>query len=143
MIAWLFATRQFVVRGGCGGWDPALTQAHNLGDVAIAAAYFTIPVMLILFWARQPHRDQRAGLVVWLFALFILGCGWTHLLGALSTWWPAYRFLAVVKIFTGILSWATAAVLVPIIPRVLREVSDPRPRVSYDGNRSRSAEAGN
>jgi PAS domain S-box-containing protein len=57
--------------------------------------------------------------VFWLFGAFILGCGTTHLMEVVVLWWPHYPLAGLVKAFTAAVSLATAAMLVPIVPRAL------------------------
>lgn len=149
---WWFETKGFVPRGGCGGWTETLLAAHNFGDGSIAAAYFTIPLLISLFWMmlqrrlspEQRRETQGASLVLWLFVSFISLCGVTHFTGALSTWYPAYRIFALIKIITGLVSWATIAVLALLIPLFLRVgVRVISQREGNDGNLGRRAEAGN
>jgi signal transduction histidine kinase len=54
-----------------------------------------------------------------LFALFIMACGTTHVLGALTLWVPAYWTDGVVKAITALLSVVTAVILWPLLPRAL------------------------
>jgi PAS domain S-box-containing protein len=55
----------------------------------------------------------------WLFGAFILGCGTTHLMEVIVLWWPHYPLAGAVKAFTAFVSLATAAVLVPVVPKAL------------------------
>ena len=151
-LAWWVEIKGFVPRGGCGGWDSALLASHNLGDASIVAAYFTIPLLMALFWVRLQARltvEQRAstrnaGIVLWLFVAFISLCGVTHLTGALSTWYPAYRIFALLKITTGLVSWATIFTLALLIPLFVKaSVKFVSQRESYDGNLGRRAKASN
>jgi light-regulated signal transduction histidine kinase (bacteriophytochrome) len=72
-----------------------------------------------------------------LFAFFILACGTTHLVGLVSIWYPIYRVDAAIKVVTAVLSVLTAAMLWPLIPRVL---ALPSPRQLADVNRQLEAE---
>jgi signal transduction histidine kinase/CheY-like chemotaxis protein len=114
----LFDTTGFPPRWLCGsGWTPAHGWLHVLSDVAIWAAYFTIPGILVYFAARKRDLPFRA--VFLLFGAFILACGTTHLIDATIFWWPAYRFSGLVKFITAVVSWATVFALIPNVPRVL------------------------
>lgn len=114
----LFDTTGFPPRWLCGsGWTPAHGWLHVLSDVAIWAAYFTIPGILVFFAARKRDLPFRA--VFLLFGAFILACGTTHLIDATIFWWPAYRFSGLVKFITAVVSWATVFALIPNVPRVL------------------------
>jgi PAS domain S-box-containing protein len=73
--------------------------------------------VLIYFIRRRP--DFPFPWAFWLFVAFILGCGVTHLMELVTTYYPAYWLSGLVKAFTAAVSVATAAVLVPITPRAL------------------------
>lgn len=54
-----------------------------------------------------------------LFGAFIVLCGFTHFVEAYTTWVPIYRFAGVLKIVTGVVSWATVLSLIPVVPQAL------------------------
>ena len=113
----LFDTSDFPARWDCGLWSDGHGWLHILSDVAIWAAYFCIPGVLLFFaWRRRtlPFR----GIVV-LFGAFILLCGTTHLMEAIIFWWPAYRLAGVIKFLTAAVSWVTVIALVRIVPLAL------------------------
>jgi light-regulated signal transduction histidine kinase (bacteriophytochrome) len=56
-----------------------------------------------------------------LFASFILLCGSTHFLDAMMFWIPMYRFNALVRLATGIVSLFTVYHLVKILPDVFKQ----------------------
>jgi signal transduction histidine kinase len=113
----IFATDSFPPRWYCGSWTELQGWVHIVSDATIWFAYLTIPVGLIYFLWRR--RDVPfPGLVV-LFAGFILLCGLTHALEAAMFWWPAYRFMGLVKAATAIVSMTTAIVLIPLMPKAL------------------------
>lgn len=113
----LFSTAGFPPRWLCGLWTPFHGWLFVLSDLAIWAAYFTIPLLLGSFVLRR--RDIPFPRIFWLFALFIFACGSTHLMDALMFWWPAYRFTGLIYFATAIVSWMTVFALVPIIPQAL------------------------
>jgi PAS domain S-box-containing protein len=90
---------------------------HIGSDVLIWLAYLTIPVVLI-FFVRRRH-DLPLPWMFWMFAAFIISCGFTHFLEAAAFYWPAYRLMGVVKLITAAVSWATVVGLVPMVPRAL------------------------
>ena len=53
-------------------------------------------------------------------AAFILACGSTHLLDAITFWFPAYRLNALVRFITGVVSWTTVFYMVRIMPEAMR-----------------------
>ena len=107
----LFDSTGFTSRWECDAWTAAHGWLHILSDLAIWAAYFTIPCILAYFVVRR--RDVPFPIVFWLFGASILACGTTHLLEAIIFWAPIYRLAGVIKLFTAIVSWGTVAALVP------------------------------
>ncbi len=95
-----------------------LPALRILSGAVIAAAYFSIPIVLINFVRKRPDAPFRA--VVWTFALFIVACGFTEVLEIWTVWHPAYWLLGALKAVTAVASLATAITLVPLIPRILR-----------------------
>jgi signal transduction histidine kinase len=107
----------FTPHGFCLAWDPALIWLEAAADALIALAYFSIPAALLVFLRRR--SDLAFKPVFGLFALFILACGTTHVMGALTLWVPAYWTDAAIKGLTAVLSVTTAIVLWPLLPRAL------------------------
>ncbi len=103
--------------GFCLAWQPGLIWLHAVSDLLIAAAYFSIPAALLTFLRRR--SDLAFKPVVGLFAAFILACGTTHVLGAVTLWVPAYWLDGAVKALTAVLSVLTAALLWPLLPKAL------------------------
>jgi len=58
------------------------------------------------------------------FGLFIIACGGTHLVEAVTVWVPVYVFSAVLKVFTALVSMTTALVLPFTVPRMLALVQN-------------------
>jgi signal transduction histidine kinase len=107
----------FTPHGFCLAWDPGLIWLQAASDVLIALAYFSIPAALVVFLRRR--RDLAFKPVFGLFALFIMACGTTHVMGALTLWVPAYWIDGTIKGITAILSIITAVILWPLLPRAL------------------------
>ncbi len=103
--------------GYCLLWNPALIWTHVVSDLLIAAAYFSIPLALISLVRRR--KDLEFSGMFWLFALFILSCGLTHILAVWNLWHGDYGLEAVVKAVTAAASIPTAILLWPLIPRAL------------------------
>ncbi|HEX8055037.1 MAG TPA: ATP-binding protein [Novosphingobium sp.] len=111
----LFLTRGLPPHGYCLLWQPSLIWTHVVSDAIIAAAYFSIPLVLATFLARR--RDIEFGWVVVLFAVFILACGTTHIMSILVLWVPVYGIEALIKIITAVASLVTAVALWPLLPK--------------------------
>ena len=114
----LFDTSDFPARWYCGNWHTDVGWLHILSDFGIFAAYFTIPGVLLFFMLRK--KDLPFPNVIWLFATFILACGFGHLVEAGIFWWPVYRFSGLVKGFTAIISWVTVFMLIRLMPVALQ-----------------------
>ena len=114
---YLFNSAAFLPHGTCLLWRPDLLAMHALGDGLIALSYFTIPVALVVFARRR--SDLQYKWLFGLFALFILACGATHLLGLVTLWQPIYGVQGIVKLATAVVSLLTAILLWPIIPKAL------------------------
>lgn len=120
MFDWLqsfLAVRGLAPHGYCLLWEPELIWTHVVSDALIAAAYFSIPFVLSrLLTAR---KDVEFGWMVGLFAVFIFACGMTHIMGIVTLWIPAYGWEALLKVITALASIATAALLIPLLPRLV------------------------
>jgi signal transduction histidine kinase len=119
----------FTPHGFCLAWDPGLIWLQAASDVLIALAYFSIPAALLVFLRRR--RDLAFKPVFGLFALFIMACGTTHIMGALTLWVPAYWIDGAIKALTAVLSISTAIILWPLLPRAL---ALPSPALLRDAN---------
>ncbi|GAA5509641.1 PAS domain S-box protein [Novipirellula caenicola] len=114
----LVDTRDFPARWYCGTWSLDVGWLHIISDIAIFAAYFAIPLVLMGFVLHR--RDLPFPRVIWLFAAFILSCGITHLIEAGLFWWPVYRLSGVMKACSAIISWATVVMLIRVTPAALK-----------------------
>jgi PAS domain S-box-containing protein len=110
----LFDTSDFPPRWHCGRWSDFHGWLYIISDLSIWAAYFAIPLIIVKFISRR--TDARFIRIYFLFAAFILACGSTHLLDALTFWYPFYRFNAVVRFLTAVISWVTVFSLIKILP---------------------------
>lgn len=114
----LFNPAGFMPRRICGVWSPGLIWLHNASDFLIWAAYLAIPIILVRFvWRRQHELPFHQ--VFWLFGMFIVACGTTHLMEVVMFYWPVYRVAGLIKFVTAVVSWATIAALIPILPKAL------------------------
>jgi signal transduction histidine kinase/CheY-like chemotaxis protein len=109
--------RDLAPHGYCLLWQPELIWTHVVADALIAAAYFSIPIAIVRFVTGR--KDVEFSWIFWLFALFIVACGTTHLMSIWTLWNPDYGWEALIKVITAIASVGTAIVLWPLIPRAL------------------------
>ena len=108
----------FMPHGMCFLWNPGVLALHVVSDALIAVAYFSIPAMLVWFVRRRP--DVPFTPVFWMFSLFIVSCGLTHVLSIWVIWHPAYWLEGAVKATTAGASIATAVMLLPLVPKALQ-----------------------
>ena len=108
---------QYMPHGMCLLWQPWLVLLWAGSDVLIFLAYMAIPLALLRV-VRARNDLQHRGLI-FLFAGFILLCGLTHLLGAVTLWWPIYPYVGLVKLATGLVSAVTAIVLMRLVPTLI------------------------
>src|SRR5579872_4365501 len=92
--------------GLCGGWTKELVIAHSIMDFVIWFAYMTIPIMLLLI-AKNRNDIPFNSFFFW-FAVFIVSCGFTHLMNIITSFSPLYYMDFWVKTITAVASAATA-----------------------------------
>ena len=139
MFDWLqsyLAVRGLAPHGYCLLWDPKLIWTHVAADAIIAAAYFSIPVVLFRLLAMR--RDIRFGWMIAAFGLFILACGLTHIVSIITLWIPAYGWEGLIKAVTAAASLVTALLLVHLLPSL---VAIPSPAQLEAANRALQLEA--
>lgn len=121
-IQWLiglFDYDRWMPRWSCGQWELWEGWLYIISDVFIGLAYFAIPA-IIFFVIRKRKSDLPFLRVFWLFLLFILFCGATHFIDAVIFWTPIYKFSALVRFCTALVSWATVVALIYILPQALK-----------------------
>ncbi|WP_299703075.1 HAMP domain-containing sensor histidine kinase [uncultured Pontibacter sp.] len=107
----------FMPHGHCYFWKPEIVWLNVSGDVLIAMAYYSLP--LLLFYFAKKRTDLTHKYVFWLFAAFIFACGTTHIVDIWTIWVPTYRLEGVLKLITGLLSVSTAVVVYKSVPALL------------------------
>jgi chemotaxis family two-component system sensor kinase Cph1 len=95
-----------------------LLWLHVAADALTALAYFMIPMTLVYFLRRR-QGALSFGWAISLFAAFILLCGTSYVLGLITLWSPIYYAQGLVKLLTALVSIATAAAILPLVPRLL------------------------
>ena len=116
-LSWLFSPQDYMPHGMCFLWQPELIALHVASDAAIAAAYYSIPFALIYFVSKR--IDIVFPGVFLLTGAFILACGTTHIMSIWTLWQPDYRFDGIVKLFTALVSVATAVAMWRTMPFAL------------------------
>ena len=107
----------FMPHGMCYLWQPDIIWLHVISDSLIAVSYLVIPLALVHFVRKRP--DLPFHWMFLMFGAFIVGCGATHVMEVWTVWNGTYRLAGVVKALTAMASMATAALLIPLIPRAL------------------------
>lgn len=115
----LLSGEGFMPRGHYYFWQPDILWLHALSDGITGLSYFLIPVAIFLFM-RKRQSIHTAKPVFWLFIAFIVSCGVTHFVEIYTIWYPAYRVSGWLKAINAIISVATAVVIWPLIPKLLR-----------------------
>jgi signal transduction histidine kinase/ActR/RegA family two-component response regulator len=131
----IFNNSNLSPHGICLLWRPELITLHVTSDAIIALSYYSIPLALTYFVLKR--RDVVFGWLFWMFGAFILACGTTHVFGILTLWYPVYGIEGMVKFVTAVVSFFTAVVLWPLLPRAL---ALPSPAMLTRANEELSAE---
>jgi two-component sensor histidine kinase len=114
MTAWLLTTN-FLPHSFCYLGNSRLVWTHVIADSLIAIAYLAISITLGYLGFRG-RRDIPFHWMFLAFGLFILACGGTHFMEAVTIWKPVYILSGAVKLFTAMVSLTTAAVLPFTVP---------------------------
>jgi PAS domain S-box-containing protein len=107
----------FMPHGYCYLWDPRIVWLHVISDGLITLSYYCIPIVLIYFIRK--NRDIPFNRIFWMFGAFILACGTTHLMEIWNIWHASYLVAGILKAITAIVSVVTAAMLIPLVPKVI------------------------
>jgi len=110
----LFDYSDWPPRWHCGKWSEFHGWFYIVSDLLIWSAYFTLPLVIIKYILRR--RDAQFVKLYFLFAAFILACGATHFLDAVTFWYPVYRLNAFARFITGIISWVTVFYIIRYLP---------------------------
>lgn len=113
----IISPNQFMPHGQCYLWQSELVWLNVVGDLLIAIAYYSIPIMLVYFIYKR--RDVPFSRVFLLFGAFIVLCGTGHLLEIWTLWYPAYWLSTIEKVVTALVSCYTALELVELLPKFL------------------------
>ena len=121
----------FMGHGYCYLWKPEIVRLHAVSDGLIALSYYFIPLMLA--YLVRKRRDLPFHWMFFMFGVFILGCGTTHLMEIWTLWHGTYRLAGVIKAITAGASLATAVALVPLVPKALQLPSPAQLQAANEG----------
>jgi len=96
----------------------SLAWTHAIADTLIGLAYVVISATLAYLIHRGRSELPFHGLF-FAFAVFIVACGSSHLMEAITVWIPVYVLSAAIKVVTALASIATAVMLPSVVPDVL------------------------
>jgi hypothetical protein len=97
----------------------------KIDDLIIAVSYFSIPLQLVAslaFYPRLWQMPPQILFVVVLFALFVLCCGFGHLLKCIE--YDNEHVYYIVNWVTAIISLSTALILLPMVPTIMSELDE-------------------
>ena len=117
LAAWAAGSADFMPHGYCYMWNPYVVWMHVVSDGVIALSYFCIPLALIYLARRR--RDLPFNWIFWMFGLFIVSCGATHLMEIWTVWHASYQLSGVIKAITAAVSAATAVMIFPLLPKAI------------------------
>jgi len=100
-----------------GNMTPLVMMVMALSNAIIAISYASIPFFLIVFVRKR--KDLPFTWIIFLFGLFILACGTTHIMHVIGIWRPVNWEQATVDAICAIISLATAIVVWPYLPKIL------------------------
>lgn len=123
----MFDTSDWPPRWYCGNWTDFHGWLYISSDLMIWGAYMAIPLFLVRYILIK--RGVPLMSVFWLFGAFILLCGFTHLVDATMFYWPAYRFNALIRFLTALVSIGTVVALY----RYFNEALGLRTSQEYEG----------
>lgn len=116
-LSTLFDTSKWPARWYCGEWSDFHGWLYIFSDLAIWGAYSVIPFLIVYFMMKRKELPFKK--VFWLFVLFILTCGATHLADAIIFYIPFYKFNALLLFFCAVISWITIAAMFKVLPLAL------------------------
>lgn len=116
-LDYLIDTASFVPHAVCLAWRPDLLAMHGISDALIAAAYMTIPLVIVAVLRKRPDLIDTK--VAWMFVAFITACALSHAAAFLTLWIPYYGMQGLIKVATAVISLYTAYQLARLLPAFL------------------------
>lgn len=106
-------------RWSCGDWSGFQGWTSILSDFVIFISYIGIPLVILYFIAKQKVEETLLRNILKLFSVFILACGFTHLIDTILFWLPIYNISILMKLITGAISLTTLIALFHIFPQLM------------------------
>jgi len=111
----------FMPHATCYLGNSTLIGVNLVADLLIGISYVVISLTLVYL-----VRASKGGIPFhWMFlafGTFIIACGGTHFMEAITLWHPVYWASAYVKVITAVASVATAIALPAVMPAVVKNV---------------------
>jgi PAS domain S-box-containing protein len=108
----------FMPHGHCYLWRPEMVWLQVVSNLIIGLSYLSISLTLLALTRRL--RGIPFSKAYLAFGLFIVSCGFTHLMDVVTVWRGAYWVDGAIRAFTALASAATAVWLFPLFPQVVR-----------------------
>lgn len=107
----------------CSGWTEFEATKHAVGHVLHWVAYVTIAFVL---WRLHPTKKlvRYSEITINLVGLFILGCGFSHLLAFITIFWSIYPIEGYWLIINGILSLISCLAVAYTLPEAFKAVRE-------------------
>lgn len=117
LLRTLLSSSPFVPHGHCYLWKTGLVWLNIISDALIGLSYYSIPVLLV--YIVRKRGDLPFDWLFFLVGSFIVACGTGHLMDIWTLWHPTYWLSGTIKALTALVSVATGAALVSLIPKIL------------------------
>ena len=112
---------QFMPHVFCYLGNPTLVNLNLISDLLIGSSYVVISLTLV-YLVRASKGAIPFHWMFLAFGTFIIACGGTHFMEAITLWHPIYWASAYVKVVTAVASVATAIALPLVMPNILKNV---------------------
>lgn len=111
---------------------PVLVWTHVGADSLIALSYFTISGTLV-YLVQKGRQHLPFHWMLLAFGSFIVACGVTHFMEAVTVWVPVYLLSASLKVVTALVSMVTAVLLPFTVPQILSLVQTAKASEAAEG----------
>ena len=112
---------QFMPHVFCYLGNPTLINVNLVSDLLIGTSYVVISLTLV-YLVRASKGAIPFHWMFLAFGTFIIACGGTHFMEAVTLWRPVYWASAYVKVITALASVATAVALPAVMPKILSSI---------------------
>ncbi len=112
---------QFMPHVFCYLGNSTLIGVNLFSDLLIGTSYVVISLTLV-YLVRASKGAIPFHWIFLAFGTFIIACGGTHFMEAVTLWHPVYWASAYVKVITALASVATAVALPLVLPKILKNI---------------------